>query len=152
MLRWILLGLTILLVGCQNEAQPLGQNHSVSSEQQTKEEKPPALQLTIGSQVLKTHRGTYEWSYYDQASNQMVSIQADHASPTQMVDINQGRKVNLTEPALLKFAVEPQRYEVRLWDALKVIATYDSFEEITEKGNYIVEIVGDWEQSRMKKR
>ena len=97
---------------------------------------------------MKTYRGTYEWSYYDQTSNQMVSIQTDHAAPTQMVDITQGEKVNLIEPVHLKFTKDPQKYEVRLWDTEKVIATYDSFDEITVKGNYIVEIVGEWEQGR----
>ena len=76
----------------------------------------------------------------------MVSIQADHADPTQMIDRNKGTKVNLKEPVHLKFAKDPQSYEINLWDSQKVIATYDSFEEIMEKGNYIVEIVGCWEQ------
>ena len=148
MRRLICIGFVVLLIGCKDAEQPLVQNNSVSSEQQTKEEKPPALQLTIGNQVMKTYRGTYDWSYYDQASDQMVSIKADHVAPTQMVDINQGLKVNLIEPVHLKFAKDPQKYEVRLWDTEKVIATYDSFDEITVKGNYIVEIVGEWEQGR----
>lgn len=148
MRKLIFIGLIILIVGCQNEEQSVVQNQSASSMQQKKEEKPPALQLTIGNEVMKTYRGTYKWSYYDQASDQIVSIQADHAAPTQMVDINQGSKVNLTEPIHLKFAKAPQKYEVILWDTEKVIATYDSFDEITVKGNYIVEIVGEWEQGR----
>jgi hypothetical protein len=145
MRRLIFIGLIVLLVGCQSAERP---HNTVSSEQQSKEEKPPALQLTIANQVMKTYRGTYEWNYYDEVSGQMISIHADHAAPTQMVDIHQGRKVNLTESVHLKFAKDPQRYEVRLWDAENVIATYKSFDEVTQKGNYIVEIVGYWEQGR----
>lgn len=148
MQRWIFIGLILLLVGCQNEERPVLQIDSVSSEQQTKEEKPPALQLTMGNQVMKTYRGTYAWSSFDEASGQMISIQADHAGPTQMVDINQGAKVNLKEPVHVKFAMDPHSYEINLWDNQKVIATYDSFGEITEKGDYIIEMVGYWEQGR----
>ena len=59
MQRLIFIGLILLIVGCQHEAQPDLQSGGVSSKQQLKEEKPPALQLTIGNQVMKTYRGTY---------------------------------------------------------------------------------------------
>ncbi|KGR79900.1 hypothetical protein [Ureibacillus sinduriensis] len=111
------------------------------------EEKPPSIKLKIGEDEIKTYRGTYSWSYYDKSTGQRVAVEADHAPPTEMVNIEQGVRVNLIEPVKLNFEKEPTQYEIRVWDNKNVIATYNTFEEIKEKGKYIFEIVGTWEGS-----
>ncbi len=82
-------------------------------------------------------------------TGQVVTVEADHAPPTEMVNIEQGQViiVNLTDTVNLEFEKEPTQYEIRVWDNNNVIATYNTFEEIKEKGKYIVEIVGTWEGS-----
>lgn len=74
-------------------------------------------------------------------------MQADHAPPTEMVNIEQGIRVNLTESVKLNFEKEPTQYEVRLWDNNNTVKTYNSFEEVTEIGKYIFEIIGNWGDS-----
>lgn len=84
----------------------------------------------------------------DKGTGEIVAVEADHAPPTEMVNIEQGVSVNLMEPIKLDFEKEPTKYEVRLWDNNNVIKTYNSFEEVMEKGKYIFEIVGYWEDNR----
>ncbi|MER2170320.1 MAG: hypothetical protein ABS938_06740 [Psychrobacillus psychrodurans] len=74
-------------------------------------------------------------------------MKADHDPPTEMVNIEQGVRVNPTETVKLDFENEPTQYEIRVWDNNNVIATYNTFEEIKEKGKYIFEIVETWEGS-----
>lgn len=143
--------LLLLLIGCsnleENDSSKItdGNNNSISMS--IEEEKPPALKLTIGEVEVKTYRGTYSWSYFDKSKGQTVNVEADHAPPTEMVNFEQSVRVNLTEPVKLNFEKEPSQYEIRLWDSNGVIKTYNSFEEVEEKGKHIFEIVGNWEDS-----
>ena len=145
--------LSLLLLGCsnleENDSSNISNENNHSNAMSNKEEKPPALKLTIGDIELKTYRGTYTWSYFDKSTGQEVTVEADHAPPTQMVNIEQGVSVNITEPVKLHFEKEPTQYQIRLWDNNGVIKTYNSFEEVTEKGKYIFEIVVNWEDSRV---
>ncbi|KGR78592.1 hypothetical protein [Ureibacillus sinduriensis] len=72
---------------------------------------------------------------------------ADHAPPNEIVNIEQAVSVNLNTPLKLVFEKEPTTYEIRVWNKYNVIATYSTFEEIKEKGKYVVEIVGTWGKS-----
>ncbi len=142
----------LVLTGCSN----LEGNNSIKIKNENnnsisisyEEEKPPALKLTIGEVEIKTYRGTYSWSYLGKRKGEIVAVEAEHAPPTEMVNIEQCISVNLMEPIKLDFEKEPTKYEVRLWDNNNVIKTYNSFEEVIEKGKYIFEIVGYWEDNR----
>lgn len=142
------------LLGCSNaeeeeeETSKSTSNSNIITESNNREN-PPAINLKIGENEIKTYRGTYSWSYFDKSTGQVVTVEADHAPPTEMVNIEQGQViiVNLTDTVNLEFEKEPTQYEIRVWDNNNVIATYNTFEEIKEKGKYIVEIVGTWEGS-----
>lgn len=141
--------LLLVLIGC-NKLEDKGsskttEEHLTSITNEEKE--PPAIHLVIGDNEIKTYRGTYTWTYFDQSTGQNVTTIADHLPPNEMVDMEQGIKVNLTEPVKLNFEQEPTQFEIRLWDNNGVIKTYNSFEEVQEKGKYIVEIIGNWEDS-----
>ncbi|WP_107943361.1 hypothetical protein MHH70_13890 [Metasolibacillus sp. FSL H7-0170] len=127
--------LLLVLIGCDSVNLSKATNY---------EEAPPALKLTIEEIEITTHRGTYAWSYFDKSTGQQVTVQADHAPPTEMVNIEQGTKVNLSQPIKLDFEIEPTQYEIRLWNSSNIIKTYNSFGEIKEKGKYIIEIAGTW--------
>ena len=138
------------LLGCSNveeEATSKSTSNSNIITESNNREKPPAINLKIGENEIKTYRGTYSWSYFDKSTGQGVTVEADHAPPTEIVNIEQGVRVNLAEPVKLDFEKEPTQYEIRVWDNNNVIAMYNTFEEIKEKGKYIVEIVGTWEGS-----
>lgn len=139
----------VTLIGCSNveekDVSINGKNNITSMSNE--EEKPPDIKLKIGEKEIKTYRGAYSWSYFDKNIGQEVMVQTDHAPPTEMVNIEEGVRVNLTEPVKVNFEKEPTQYEIRVWDDTNTIATYNSFEEIKEKGKYIFEIVGTWEGS-----
>ncbi|MFC7686823.1 hypothetical protein [Ureibacillus sp. GCM10028918] len=138
------------LIGCSNAEEDTSKSTNEKNNiisMSNNEEKPPSIKLKIGEDEIKTYRGTYSWSYFDESTGQEVTTVTDHAPPTEMVNIEQGVRVNLTEPVKLDFEKEPTQYEIRIWDNNNVIATYNSFEEIKEKGKYIFEIVGTWEGS-----
>ncbi len=141
----------LALIGCngvkEKSSKSTNENNKINSTP-GEEKKPPALKLTIGEVEIKTSRGTYTWSYLDKDTGQVVAMEAEHAPPNEMVNIEQGVSVNLKEPIKLDFEKEPTKYEVRLWDNNNVVKTYNSFEEVMEKGKYIFEIVGYWEDNR----
>lgn len=143
-----LLVVVVLAVGCSREIEKTAtsSNHKESPTYITvdSEEEPPALHLTIGGEDIETYKGTYSWSYLDKETGDTVHVEADHASPNQMLTTDQAIPVNLTEAVMMKFGEDPLDYEVRLWNSKTVIATYDSFEEISEKGAHIVEVIAYW--------
>ncbi len=129
------------LIGCNTLEE---KDVSISTNE---EEKPPNLQLTIGEEEIMIHRGAYEWRYLDKSTGQETLVQTDHAPPNEMVNIEQGIRVNLNEPIKLNFQKKPTQYEIRVWDKDNVVATYNTFEEIKEKGQHIFEIIGIWGES-----
>lgn len=143
--------LLLVLIGCNSYEEKNSSKNTAkqtnSTRQLQEETEPPDVKLTIGGNVIKTHRGTYSWGYVDQSTGENVMMNADHAPPNEMVNIDEGVKVDLSEPINLSFDKEPTQYEIRLWDNEHVIKTYNSFEEITETGNYIIEIVATWGDS-----
>ena len=146
----IRLGFSLMMLftflGCSNVEEETSKSISNSNiiTESNNREKPPSINLKIGENEIKTYRGTYSWSYFDKSTGQVVTVEADHAPPNELVNIEQGVSVNLAETIKLDFEKEPTQYEIRVWDNNNVIATYNTFEEIKEKGKYIVEIVGTW--------
>ncbi|MCM3721169.1 hypothetical protein [Solibacillus isronensis] len=136
------------LLGCSNVEEDTSKSTSnnIITKSNNREE-PPAIKLKIGKDEIITYRGIYSWSYFDKSTGQVVTVEADHAPPTEMVNIEQGVKANIAETVKLDFEKEPTQYEIKVWDNNNVVATYNTFEEIKEKGKYIVEIVGTWEGS-----
>ncbi|MGA4519686.1 hypothetical protein ACPA0F_20730 [Solibacillus silvestris] len=124
------------LLGCSNVEEDTSKSASnnIITKSNNREE-PPAIKLKIGEDEIITYRGIYSWSYFDKSTGQVVTVEADHAPPTEMVNIEQGVKVNLAETVKLDFEKEPTHYEIKLWDNNNVIATYNTFEEIKEKGS-----------------
>ena len=152
-LLFMTISASILLVGCNNvqdnDTSNKKTNKNTTTTISNKEKNPPTLNLTIGGIDIKTHRGAYNWSYLDKKTGQEVTTQTDTLSPTQMLSIEQAIHVNLSEPIVLEFEKEPTTYEIKIWEDNKTIKTYHSFEEIKEKGKYIIEIVGYWGDSRV---
>ncbi|MDN4492510.1 hypothetical protein [Ureibacillus aquaedulcis] len=144
------LALVVLLslIGCSiaEEHEPSKSKNTASS-MPYEEEKPPNIKLTIGKDELKTYRGTYNWTFFDKHKMQEVTMLADFLPPTEIVNVEEGVSVNLTEPAKIFFETEPTRYEINVWDSHNMVATYNTFQEIKEKGKHVVEIVGIWEDS-----
>ena len=110
-------------------------------------EKPPALTLTIGEQTIKTSLGLHSWSYIDRATGEQIGIEAETLPPTEVVDLESAKLVNLTMPIHLDFEHEPDQYEIRIWSSdHKVTATYKDWSDIKEKGKVVCEILATWQQ------
>ncbi|PYF06784.1 hypothetical protein [Ureibacillus chungkukjangi] len=136
------------LIGCNMDESAQIASTKIPAISDIHEEKPPTLIIMIGEEVIKTYTGAYSWHYIKKSTGEVIQVQTDHAPPYEMVNIEEGTTVNLTEHIDVRFSIEPSSYELRLWNSEEVIATYNSFEEIKERGNYIVEVVGNWEESR----
>lgn len=130
-----ILVLLLLVAGCVGKPASPNQNME-----------PPAVQLTIADEQIKTYRGTYSWSYFDVSSGQTTNVMADYAPPYEIVAIDQRANVNLAAPISLHFTKEPTEVEINLWRNQAIVKTYSSLEEIEEKGAYIIEIVATWKE------
>ncbi|MER2190687.1 MAG: hypothetical protein ABS951_06965 [Solibacillus sp.] len=140
----------LVLIGCQKIEQTTSSEavNNGSSFAFSNEEKPPALTFLVGNIQMKTYRGIYNWSYQDKSTGEIVAIKTESLSPFEMVNIKDGDTLNLSESMHLNFDVTPNEYELRVWDHQTTVSTYTSFDEIKERGNYILEIVGYWDEGR----
>ena len=110
-------------------------------------EKPPTLTITIGEQTIKTALGLHSWSYIDRATGEQIGIQAETLSPTEVVDLDNAKLVDLTMPIHLDFEHKPERYEIRIWSSdHTVTATYKDWNDIKERGKIVCEILATWQQ------
>ena len=94
------------LLGCSNvEEEDTSKSTNINNiiTNSNNREKPPAIKLKIGEDQIKTYRGTYSWSYFDKSTGQRVTVEADPDPPTEMVNIEQGVRVNLVETVKLDF-------------------------------------------------
>lgn len=110
-------------------------------------EQPPPLTLTIGEQTIKTSLGLQSWSYIDRTTGEQIGIQAETLPPTEVVDLDNAKVVDLTMPIHLDFEHEPDRYEIRIWNSdHTVTSTYTDWSDIKEKGKVVCEILATWQQ------
>lgn len=143
---WLIVWIFIL-AGCDEQIE--NKQMSVSIIQPTSYgEKPPELMLSIGNDVIKIMKGAYSWQHYNSETGEHILTQTDHAPPTDMVNILEGKPVQLTDPINMTFAVAPTSYEVNVWNDKEIISTYPTIADIQERGHCILEIVGYFGESR----
>lgn len=134
------------LTGCNEEGakiQLLETRFDTENEQFTKE-LLPEISLTIGEKVLAVQKGTYGWTLPTNNPTEMLTIETDHASPNQMLDIANAVKVDKSASRNIQFEVEPSRVEYRVWNQEKMLGTYQSIEEIDLSEPFILEVFAFW--------
>ena len=110
-------------------------------------EKPPTLTLTIGEQTIQTSLGLHNWSYIDRKTGEQTGIKAESLPPTEVVDLENAKLVDLNMPINMNFEHEPDRYDIRIWSSdNKVTASYKDFSDIKERGKVVCEILATWQQ------
>ena len=110
-------------------------------------EKPPALTITIGEQTIQTALGLHSWSYIDTKTGEQTGIEAQSLPPTEIVNLENTKLVDLNKPINLNFQQQPDRYDIRIWGSdNKVIATYKDLSDIKERGKVVCEILATWQQ------
>ncbi|HCG4536304.1 TPA: hypothetical protein NJY08_005159 [Salmonella enterica subsp. enterica serovar Typhi str. AG3] len=142
------------LAGCSNSNESNGERHDDSSGSEkyrgvelTQSKKPPSLTITFDEKIIKTRLGGYNWTYIDSKTKEMVSIEAETISLTELVEIEDAVIVNLSKPITLNFEKDPLNYEIRVYDTSgENIATYNNFKEVKEKEKAIYEVVANWEE------
>lgn len=145
-MKWIVMAMCLFLMGCSDlEQAKYIQETGGTVAMLSTEERPPPLIFKVGETVIKTEKGTYSWRFFDEKSKQTVMTLADHAPPNQMVNIEDRVKLDRNEPVHFTFATAPNSYEIRIWDEQGLLATYETVGDITQRGNYIIEIVGYWD-------
>ncbi|MER2190684.1 MAG: hypothetical protein ABS951_06950 [Solibacillus sp.] len=145
-MKLIVIAVCLFLMGCNNlEQATFIQETDGTATTLSTEERPPSLSFKVGETVIKTDKGTYSWSFFDGKSKKMVTTLADHAAPTQMVNIEDGVKLDVNEPISATFTTVPNSYEIRVWDEQALLSIYETFGDIKQRGNYIIEIVGYWD-------
>ncbi|MGM9943667.1 MAG: hypothetical protein ACI33M_01915 [Lysinibacillus sp.] len=110
-------------------------------------ESPPTLTITIGEHIIQTALGLHSWSYIDRKTGEQTGIEAQSLSPTEIVNLENAKLVDLNKPINLNFEHEPDRYDIRIWSSdNKVSATYKDLSDIKEKGKIVCEILATWQQ------
>lgn len=109
----------------------------------------PSLTFKVGNQDIHTSKGIYTWSATDSQTGETIGIEAQALAPFEIVNVENSISVDLAENIILDFKPSPLNYEIKLWDEEKVISTYTSFNDIKERGSYVIEIVGYWDNGRV---
>ena len=142
----------LLLMGC-NEVEPKTpidtKEKVLANSFETKEDLLsllPSLTFTVGETEIRTSNAISSWTYLDRSTGKLVDIEAELLPPYEIVDINAAIPFDLKQSIRLDFEQPPINYELRIWDDKTNVSTNSSFEEIKERGKYILEIAGYWEE------
>lgn len=104
----------------------------------------PEMSLSIGEKALAVQKATYSWTLPTSNPTEMMTIQADHAAPNQMLDMANGVKVDKSASRNIQFEVEPSRVEYRVWNHEKMLGTYSSLKDIDTSEPFILEVFAYW--------
>ena len=135
--------------GCQAD-NPDAINTLRSMESTMKQLQPPSITLENNDYVIETKIGDYSWSKIDKKTGDITkSFSRDIDTPPGLVSIEEGTPFNLSQSITVKFKKEPNSYNINLWDNEENVGTYESFTDIKERGPYIIEIVGFWDEGEV---
>ncbi|MBS5938402.1 hypothetical protein E5347_06510 [Clostridium sartagoforme] len=130
---YALISLTILLfVGCNR----------------TPKASIPDLKISTNGSDILVSKGSYEWSN-NVGLFTKETINADSESPEQIAETIDGNEVNPQSELTLDFSEKPNNVKVIAWgDSKDTTYTYTDDKIIVpnEKGIYIYEVFGEWNQ------
>ncbi|WP_274310315.1 DUF4362 domain-containing protein [Solibacillus daqui] len=104
----------------------------------------PEMALTIGERAIAVQKGTYSWTLSTNNPAEMMTINADHAVPNQMVNVGNAVKVDKSASRNIQFEVEPSRVEYHVWNDEKMMGTYPSLKDIDTSEPFILEVFAYW--------
>ncbi|KIL45576.1 hypothetical protein [Jeotgalibacillus soli] len=117
------------------------------TEEKLTSETPPDLTLLISEHNVRTTRGSYSWSWYNETEDAMTSIVADSGPPPALVNIENGINVFSNANVRLNFKESPINYVVRIWDIENnITGTYDEIDLSEHEGKVIFKVISNWEQ------
>lgn len=154
-LIWIM-GAASILSACNSEVSDnqltnIKVEHETTSDSESTNfltsEKPPSLTITIGEQTIRTSLGLYSWSYTDKKTGQQIGIKTESLPPTELVNLENAKLIDLNMPIHLNFEQQPDRYDINIWgNDNNIMAIYRELSDIKEKGKIVCEILATWQQ------
>lgn len=115
--------------------------------QQFTKEFLPDIKLAIANKPIEMTKGAYSWSMPTTTPNEMLTIETDHASPNQMLNVRDAVQLEKLASVDLQFEVAPSRVEYRVWNQEKLLGTYDAVEAIDLAEPFILEVVAHFGES-----
>lgn len=125
----ILFILVVALVGCQQEEEMTF----------------PTVQLRNETQTIGLQAGSYRWTVKQGAGSRTDTT--DVASPNERFAVEEAQAFSFNRQTVLQFSQQPTHYEVHLWDRERIVASYPTIEAVQEKGMYVIEVVGYWDET-----
>lgn len=111
----------------------------------------PDLKISTNSFEILVIKGGYEWTN-NFGLFRKETVNADSAAPEQIVETMDGNKVKAQSELILDFSEKPNNVNVVAWGESKDNPYTFTNEKIivpTEKGIYIYEIIGEWNQGHV---
>ncbi|MDQ0427243.1 hypothetical protein QOZ98_000068 [Planomicrobium stackebrandtii] len=140
--------ITLLLAGCVQENQVIGNDNSNSIENTDYvSQKPPHLKVRINEEDYSAGLSGYEWNYFDQEENMMATVQTESISPFDLVGNREAPAVNSETSIQFRFEEEPLFYQVNIWDAKNTREASSNVVALEgQSGRTIYEVAATWEQ------
>ncbi|RAZ81418.1 hypothetical protein [Planococcus halotolerans] len=139
----------VLLYGCGTTDKQAGDQADQSEPIHSQSRTPPALELKIGDDTIRTFRGVYSWSYYDSEEESMVGVEASSDPPHEMISTDNARKVEPQADVTLEFGKPPLSYQLFVWDEAGNRTAYPIAFDLSEhEGPTLFEIFAHWEQGQ----
>ncbi len=135
------IGTIFVLTGCSTSNNEAAQGQDKI--------KLPTLALTNDRTLIKTIRGGYSWNIVDEVTGHSRTELVDIAAPPGLASLDDAVPFSLSKPAVLTFEHDATSYKINIWNDKEIIATYNSFADIKEKGPHIIEIVGLWQEGKV---
>lgn len=142
-MKKIFMLLSIILIGLAG----CGTGDSGEESQKTQLEEPPSLTVRVGEHEFKALEGGYDWEI-DHGDGTSTGFHADAASPPQMVKSEAMIKVKSDNKIDLTFEVDPERFDVYIWDDEGVTESRVDLDLAKRSGPNIFEVVATWDQGQ----
>ena len=151
MRKWMYLiisiGFLFILIGCTASDR----NEAEAEQLKQKEEvlELPSLAFTNGNTFIKYIRGAFSWTVVNDKTNEKQTWMVDIEAPPGLVNIGDAVPFSISQATVLTFGQVPTNYTINIWDEETMVASYHLFTDIKERGPYIIEIVGLWDEGEV---
>ena len=139
--------LVFMLFACSTE-----QTNMKSSEETTEKalkqsfKEPSKLSLITSDGIYTTIRGAYSWSVLNKKTNESITTMVDIEGPLNLVKLDDALPLSVDTEIEMEFQFAPNNVLINVWHQNGTSVTYNTFQEIVERGAYVVEFVAEFKQ------
>ncbi|GEK90035.1 hypothetical protein SAMN04488100_13410 [Alkalibacterium putridalgicola] len=121
------------------------QNETTNPSSDESYPEPPNLTIHADGEMFSAVMGTYSWTI-DNEDGTQTSVEADSASPPELVTTTDPIQVTEDTTVTLDFEEEPESYTVRIWDEDNTILSESDEVDLSGEGEVIYEVWAQWPQ------